>query len=381
MAKHEIAIFCHNLEVNGANFFVLTLATALQKQAQITILSPKEGAMSQRFKNIGIEPIKIEGDYSFENISQFDVVFVNSLMMSRVVLECIEHNVPHILIVHETWLPEKINFYLKELWNVNDVTSADILQALERSQKVIFPAKYLERVYESLVDTSRRDTIYCTIEMEMIDKYCAEHTRDEVRKELGITKDEIVFLQVGTVTKRKAQMKTLHAFNTVYNKFKRTKNISLKFVGARFFRPGESEYIDEIKRDISSFGLGNVVEICSVNDNIYKYFIAADVLIHPSINEVLPLAILEACYFELAVIVSNLDGMPEVIRHGVDGLLVNPYDLNTIVDGMVELVNKPGVRRKLGKNARQRVIKQHAISGFEKNYSDLVGKLLNNGSG
>ena len=217
--------------------------------------------------------------------------------------------------------------------------------------------------------------------MEMIDKYCAEHKRDEVRQELGIAKDEIVFLQVGTVTKRKAQMTTLHAFNTVYNKFKRTKNISLKFVGARFFRPGESEYIDEIKRDISSFGLGNVVEICSVNDNIYKYFIAADVLIHPSINEVLPLAILEACYFELAVIVSNLDGMPEVIRHGVDGLLVNPYDLNTIVDGMVELVNKPGVRRKLGKNARQRVIKQHAISGFEKNYSDLVGKLLNNGSG
>ena len=155
MARHEIAIFCHNLEVNGANFFVLTLATALQKQARVVILSPKEGAMSQRFNNIGIQTIKIEGDYSFEALNRFDVVFVNSLMMSRVVLECIEHNVPHILIVHETWLPEKINYYLKELWNVDGVTSSDILQALEGSQKVIFPAKYLESVYEALVDTSR----------------------------------------------------------------------------------------------------------------------------------------------------------------------------------------------------------------------------------
>ena len=379
MTNHEIAIFCHNLEVNGANFFVLTLAAALQKHARITIFSPKEGAMCQRFENIGIQSLIIQDAYDFNNLSQFDVVIVNSLMMSRVILECIKHGIPHIFTVHETWLPEKINYYLNELWNVNGVTSSDILLALENSQKVIFPAKYLESVYESLVDTSRRDTIYCTIEMEMIDKYCAENNRDDVRERLEISKDEVVFLQVGTVTKRKAQMTTLHAFNAVYNKFRRAKNISLIFVGARYFRAGEREYIDEIRSNISSFGLEDVVEVCGVNEDIYKYFLAADVLIHPSINEVLPLAILEACYFEMAVIVSNLDGMPEVIRSGVDGLLVNPYDLNTIIDGMTELINKPELRRDLGKNARQRVIEQHATSRFEKNYSDLVTKLLEQG--
>lgn len=376
MKKHEIAIFCHNLEINGANVFVLTLATALQKRARITILSSKQGDMRKRFKNIGVETVIIEETYDFQNLSHFDIVFINSLMMSRVVLECINYDVPHILIVHETWLPEKINFYLKELWNIDSVTSSDILSALEMSQKVIFPAKYLENIYESLVEPGRRHTIYCTIEMEMIDKYRAENSRNEVRKTLGISDDEVVFLQVGTVTKRKAQMSTLKAFKIAYDKYKFRKNISLCFVGARSFRSGEHEYIDEIKNYILENRLEESVKIYSVHEDINNYFIAADVLVHPSINEVLPLSILEACYFELPVIVSNLDGMPEVIKNGVDGLLVNPYDINTIVDSMIELISNTEKRKIMGKNARQRVIDQHAISGFDKKYIDLVDTIL-----
>lgn len=376
MPRHKLAIFCHNLEINGANYFVYTLAVALKKRARITVLSPKDGAMKKRFIDASIECTVIDDSFDFSGLVYFDVVFVNSLMMSRIVLECIQYSVPHILIVHETWVPEKINYYLNELWNINSITSSDIIMALEGSQKVIFPAKYLQRVYESLVGNDRSDTIYCTIEMGMIDKYCSENNRREVRSNMDVAGDEVLFLQVGTVTRRKAQMTTLLAFSEICKRASSSEKLKLFFVGARAFRPGEREYINEIEGEIVRLGLEEQVRIFSVHDDIYKYYRSADILVHPSINEVLPLSILEACYFKMSVIVSNLDGMPEVIRDRVDGLLVNPYDINTVVCAMQELAENPSLRKRLGISARDRVYQQHAISMFENNYSNLVDELL-----
>jgi glycosyltransferase involved in cell wall biosynthesis len=376
MLGHKVALFCHNLEINGANKFILTLADSLKRKGRLVILAHRDGSMRQQFSEIGVNVEIIERGFDFQELKAYDAIFINSLMMSRIVLECVKASIPHVLIVHETWAPENIDYFISELWNVEGISSDDIRAALKGSQHVVFPAKYLGDVYDSLVEKDRRSTIYCTIEMDKIEAYRAMYTKKDARENLGIASDKIVFLQVGTVTRRKAQMATLEAFSLIRRQLESSVDVSLIFVGARSFRAGEKKYVNEIQDMIVDEGLEECVEIHGVQDDIYKYFLAADVLVHPSINEVLPLAILEGCYCGLPVIVSNLDGMPEVIRHKQEGLLVNPYDIQTIVDAMLELACNESLRYEYGGNARRAVAAQHAPPKFSEDYSELLGKLI-----
>lgn len=376
MTDKKISLFCHNLEINGANIFLLTLAKVLQQHGNIIVLSPRDGRMRKRFEMYGFKTFLINEDYQFDDLHLFDMVFINSLMMSRVVLECVQRNVIHVLIVHETWVPERINYYLNDLWNIEGVSADDVFSALKTSHNVVFPAKFLETIYQSLVHKDRCKTIYCTIEMDRIDNYLSKNKRSSIREKLGIEQDDIVFIQIGTITRRKAQMNTLEAFHKAYKELNQKKKLILLFVGARSFRRGENEYVNEIKLRISEYDLASAVRIYEVQEDIYRFLMASDIMVHPSINEVLPLVVLEGCYFNLPVIVSNLDGMPEVIRHQKEGLLVNPFDIISIANAMCILAEDSNEREKLGKNARKRIMTQHAVTDFERIYSHLVQCIL-----
>ena len=373
MRTMRIACLCHNFEINGANIFIETLTHTFLNFSSLSVFSPRDGKMRDRFHSKNVETKVLRKEFDFRSLKEYDLVIINSLMMARAVIECVKLDIPHIFIIHESWLPEKMNYYLNDLWNIDGITDEEIFQALKTSNQVVYPAKFLEDIYGSLVCSNRRKTIYCTIDMAGIDRFRDEYLcqRASLRKSLGIGEEDIVFLQVGTVTRRKAQMSSLDAFIRLKSKYK-VKNAKLIFVGARSFRPGEKDYLDNINKKIIEYGLEDDVRIYDVQENVNKFFLVCDSLVHPSINEVLPLAILEACYFELPVIVSNLDGMPEIIVNNKNGFLVNPFDTNSICSAMLALVKDPMLRARLGAHARKEVVKQHAQKVFNENYSHLV---------
>jgi glycosyltransferase involved in cell wall biosynthesis len=215
MSLQAIALVCHNLEINGANNFLLMLSSVIRKNFSVTLFSPKPGKMADRYISEGVEVIFIDGDFDFDSLYLYSAVFVNTLMMSRVILESQRRNIPHALVVHETWHPERLEYYLNELWNVEGVEKVDIISALQVSENVVFPAKYLADVYKSLVDIDRTSTIYCAIDMRKIDEYVDINTKIEMRRKLTVEQDAIIFLQMGTVTRRKAQMKSVESFDVM----------------------------------------------------------------------------------------------------------------------------------------------------------------------
>ena len=50
----------------------------------------------------------------------------------------------------------------------------------------------------------------------------------------------------------------------------------------------------------------------------------------------------------LPVIGTNVDGVPEVITHGVNGLLVPPHDIEALRAAITRLIDSPGLRAQLG---------------------------------
>ncbi|WP_375474173.1 glycosyltransferase family 4 protein [uncultured Nostoc sp.] len=81
----------------------------------------------------------------------------------------------------------------------------------------------------------------------------------------------------------------------------------------------------------------------------------ADVFVLPSYNEGLPMALLEAMSWGLAVITTAVGGIPELVTQNQNGLLVNPGNIQQLSEAMQSLIADENLRISLGSNARVRV--------------------------
>jgi len=84
-------------------------------------------------------------------------------------------------------------------------------------------------------------------------------------------------------------------------------------------------------------------------------YMAADIFLTPSLWENCPYSCLEAMAAGCAVVSSDQGGMPELIRHGENGLLARSGDAASYVAALHQLLDDPAMRVRLGTAARRTV--------------------------
>ncbi len=87
----------------------------------------------------------------------------------------------------------------------------------------------------------------------------------------------------------------------------------------------------------------------------------ADIFALASFAEGIPVALMEAMSLGLPCVSTYIAGIPELIRSGIDGLLVPPANAEALADAIESLVSDPAYRKSLGQSARQRVITQYNL--------------------
>ena len=85
----------------------------------------------------------------------------------------------------------------------------------------------------------------------------------------------------------------------------------------------------------------------------------------PSYQEAFGRAIIEAMALELPVVASRVGGIPEIITHNVNGLLVPPGDADALAEQIGRLVDSPKLRSKLGEAAVTRVRERFRCDGVD----------------
>jgi glycosyltransferase involved in cell wall biosynthesis len=80
-----------------------------------------------------------------------------------------------------------------------------------------------------------------------------------------------------------------------------------------------------------------------------------DVFLLPSIWENAPYSLLEAMAAGKAIVASDCGGVPEILRHEVDGLVARTGDVDSFRRALERLLRSDSVRRRFGRSARQRV--------------------------
>lgn len=126
----------------------------------------------------------------------------------------------------------------------------------------------------------------------------------------------------------------------------------------RYTIAGEGPYRPEIEEAVRRLGLGDRVTLTGTmsEEAVLKLLREADAFILPSVGlgEAAPVSVMEAMACALPVVCSIIGGTPDMITHGVDGLLVPQADEAALADAVVLLAQNPAERRRLGRAARIR---------------------------
>jgi glycosyltransferase involved in cell wall biosynthesis len=85
------------------------------------------------------------------------------------------------------------------------------------------------------------------------------------------------------------------------------------------------------------------------------------VFVLPSHAEGVPMSLLEAMASACPVIASGVGGIPDVVRHGENGLLVTPGDPSSLAHALDRVFGDPAAARRLGTAARDTVTAHHTV--------------------
>jgi glycosyltransferase involved in cell wall biosynthesis len=112
-------------------------------------------------------------------------------------------------------------------------------------------------------------------------------------------------------------------------------------------------------------------------DRIREIYAQADAFSLPSFAEGLPVVLMEAMAMEIPCITTYIAGIPEMIRDGVDGLLVPASDLEALVAALARLMDDEKLRKKLGKNGRKRIVERYNLTRNVERLARIFNQLIN----
>jgi len=106
-----------------------------------------------------------------------------------------------------------------------------------------------------------------------------------------------------------------------------------------------------------------------------RLFARATAFVLPSHSEGLPMALLEAMGAGVPVISTPVGGIPDVVRNGVDGLLVPAGDVASLAGAIDQLLTDTALRNRIGRAGRERVVQQHSLRRVVALTSELYADL------
>ncbi|MCH5328454.1 MAG: glycosyltransferase family 4 protein [Coprobacter sp.] len=104
---------------------------------------------------------------------------------------------------------------------------------------------------------------------------------------------------------------------------------------------------------------GNIIPT-GWQDDVRPLYAAADALVFPSYREGFPNAVLEAGAMSLPSIVTDINGSREIVVDGETGIIVPPRNAGALYRAMKEMIAAPDRARRMGENARRRVIGRYS---------------------
>jgi glycosyltransferase involved in cell wall biosynthesis len=169
--------------------------------------------------------------------------------------------------------------------------------------------------------------------------------RAAARAELGFGEDDFVIGSVGFIDDRKNQLDLAQALGEIVRKAPSAK---LLLVGGE-----DQNYGAGIRRTAERLGVARHIVFTGARQDVPHLLAAMDVFALVSRKEAGPLAVLEAMSTGLPVLATNVGMLPEFVRDGIGGHIVDVGDITAIADRLTRLALDPEARAEMGAAAAE----------------------------
>jgi L-malate glycosyltransferase len=133
------------------------------------------------------------------------------------------------------------------------------------------------------------------------------------------------------------------------------KEICASSPGVHFAFIGDGPLRRHLENRVRESGLQDRFLFLGRRRDVAEILSCADIFVFPSFAEGLPNSVLEAAAAGLPVIATQVGGIPEIIEHGVTGLLVAPGNTQALVAAVRQFLNNPLFAEMLAQAGQQRV--------------------------
>jgi glycosyltransferase involved in cell wall biosynthesis len=188
----------------------------------------------------------------------------------------------------------------------------------------------------------------------------------EMRRQLGIPADRFVVGWIGRMTGVKRTDDVLLA----------VKRLRDRGVDAALCMVGDGPDRDAAERRAHELGIVRDSFFLGYQDDVAPFYAAFDALILPSANEGTPVSAIEALAGGRPVVATRVGGVPDVVRDGVDGFLVEPGDVDAMADRLAALAEDADLRRRMGDAGSADVHQRYSVERLLDDVDALYRRLL-----
>jgi glycosyltransferase involved in cell wall biosynthesis len=214
----------------------------------------------------------------------------------------------------------------------------------------------------SVANPKKITTIHSGVNVDQFMK--VKRNGKEKKLSLGLNTNGLVVGTIGWLLPIKGPMYLLKAMTEIWRIHP---DIQLVYVGK-----GDLE--EEVKEEAYRTGVSGKVKFLGWRDDIPEIMQVLDIFVLPSLNEGMGRVLVEAMASGKPVVASNVGGIPDLVKHGHNGFLVGPGDVNGLSLAIKKLIEDEQLRLKMGAKGRA-MARDYGVEEMIKKIDDLYTSL------
>jgi glycosyltransferase involved in cell wall biosynthesis len=194
----------------------------------------------------------------------------------------------------------------------------------------------------------------------------AQEARERTRRVMSIPDERFVVGWIGRMTGVKRAGDVLRSFKLLRD----------RGIDACLCMVGDGPEREQVEQLASELGIVRDCLFPGYQEDVGPFFAAFDVFLLPSGNEGTPVTAIESLASGCPVVATRVGGVPDVVRDGEDGFLVELGDLDALAARLAELAADPELRARMGAAGRARVLPRYAVERLIDDVDGLYRRLL-----
>lgn len=174
-----------------------------------------------------------------------------------------------------------------------------------------------------------------------------ENPRELIFGELGLNESDQLLIFVGRLTDQKGVLELIDAFARITDQNSR---VHLAVIGSK---TADLQYVKQVQDRIAQYNLESRVHLTNARQDVASWLAAGDLFLFPTKFEGMGIALAEAMAAGLPCIATKVGPIPELIRHGETGFLVEPGDIGGFSSAMMALLSDAEMSSRISRNASE----------------------------